>query len=188
MECIDFEARLQDALDERRRPEENAALLEHTRDCPACRGLAQSLGLVLDVVAGLPTPPVPADISRRVLSELERPPVVRIRPLRRWVALGAAAAAIAALSIPLGYWIGRQNAGSRGTQPLAAGQPATDTHRRVGTNRPEGDAPAAAVGPRNRDSGWPRPFGPPRLARKASRLQQATKRVGGKTCKRAWSR
>jgi len=121
MECVDFESRLQDTLDERGRPEADAALMDHLHGCPACRGLAQSLGLVLDVVAELPTPPAPANLPRRVLAELARPEpeIVRLRPARRWAAVCAAAAVMAAISVTVGYWIGRRDVNARDLRPIA---------------------------------------------------------------------
>jgi hypothetical protein len=121
MECVDFESRLQDALDERGRPEADAALVEHLHGCPACRGLAQSLGLVLDAVMNLPTPPAPANLARRVLAELGRPEpeIVQLRPARRWMAVGAAAAVMAAISVSVGYWIGRRDVSARDLEPIA---------------------------------------------------------------------
>jgi hypothetical protein len=120
------------------------------------------LGLVLDVVAALPTPPVSADISERVLAELERPQVVRLRPPRRWAVLSAAAAVVAALSIPLGYWIGRQNAGSPDNRPLAKGS-STAGKRPDGVDRPDGADPspewARETEQRLAEAFWPEPLG-----------------------------
>src|SRR5262245_8944043 len=84
MKCDEFEDRLNEVLDERRRPEWEAELRLHCEGCAGCRELAGSYGVLLDGFYALKTPQPPADMGHRVVAELR---------VRRSVALATSAAA-----------------------------------------------------------------------------------------------
>lgn len=74
MKCDEFEAQLDEILDERRRPEWDAQLREHSGCCPRCRDLASAYGVLFEGFRSLKMPEVPADMSARVLeAHLARP-------------------------------------------------------------------------------------------------------------------
>lgn len=86
MKCDEFETHLDEILDERRRPEWDAQLREHSACCPRCRDLASAYGVLFEGFRSLKMPESPADMPARVLqSHLARPRI----------ALPAAAAAAA---------------------------------------------------------------------------------------------
>ncbi len=90
MKCDEFESHLDEILDERRRPEWDAQLREHSACCPRCRDLASAYGVLLEGFRSLKMPECPADMSTRVLeSHLARPRLA----LPAKAALPAAAAA-----------------------------------------------------------------------------------------------
>jgi hypothetical protein len=74
MKCDEFEAHLDEILDERRRPEWDAQLREHSACCPRCRDLASAFGVLFEGFRSLKTPDAPADMPARVLeAHLARP-------------------------------------------------------------------------------------------------------------------
>ncbi|MEX0675852.1 MAG: hypothetical protein WD063_02175 [Pirellulales bacterium] len=94
MKCEEFEDRLNQALDQRRRPEWDADLRVHCDYCAECRELAAAYGVLLDAFYALATPEPPADLSVRVLDEL------RSRPsTSRRVSLATALVAMAAAAL-----------------------------------------------------------------------------------------
>ena len=122
MRCEAFEDRLNAVLDERRRPEWDADLVEHTAGCPACRQLAAAYRILLDGFYELAIPDPPADLAERVLEDRAR---LRRPTIRWWVATPALATA-AALLLALFPWsqapenAAPQNAAPQATQQLAA--------------------------------------------------------------------
>jgi hypothetical protein len=91
MQCEEFEDRLNQVLDARRRPEWDAELRLHCEACPECRDVAIAYGVLLDGFYALAMPEVPADMAARVLCDV-RP---RLSPARR-VLVSVTALAIAA--------------------------------------------------------------------------------------------
>jgi hypothetical protein len=67
MKCDEFEAHLDEILDERRRPEWDALLREHSACCPRCRDLASAYGVLFEGFRSLKLPEPPANLSARVL-------------------------------------------------------------------------------------------------------------------------
>jgi|GEM_PF-5624828 len=99
MKCDEFETHLDEILDERRRPEWDAQLREHSACCPRCRDLASAYGVLLEGFRSMKTPECPADMSTRVLeSHLSRPrltfPARAALPAAAAAALFSTAAAI----------------------------------------------------------------------------------------------
>lgn len=91
MKCEEFEDRLNEVLDEHRRPEWDDRLRMHGEHCAACRELAASYGVLLDGLSALSTPHAPADLSHRVMADLQ----VR-RKVSQYAALASAVLATAA--------------------------------------------------------------------------------------------
>jgi hypothetical protein len=54
MQCVEFETRLNDLLDERLLPAGDAALVEHARDCAVCSELLAAHDVLLEGVQALP--------------------------------------------------------------------------------------------------------------------------------------
>ncbi len=75
MNCKEFEIKLDLVLDERKLPENDAALVEHVRGCASCAELLTATGEVLEGVHGLSIPEVDKDMAHRVMTELKREPV-----------------------------------------------------------------------------------------------------------------
>ncbi len=119
MTCEEFEDRLNEVLDERRRPEWDAPLRMHGHSCAACRELAASYGVMLDGLHALPTPEPAADLPVRVLDRLYALPATRRRRTLMAAALATAAALMVAVQLPLQF--GGQ--GARQTAQVAAPQP-----------------------------------------------------------------
>ncbi len=99
MKCDEFEAHLDEILDERRRPEWDAQLREHSACCPRCRDLASAYGVLLEGFRSLKLPECPADMPTRVLeSHLARPrlafPAKAALPAAAAAALFSTAAAV----------------------------------------------------------------------------------------------
>lgn len=90
MKCDEFEAQLDEILDEHRRPEWDAQLREHSACCPRCRDLASAYGVLFEGFRSLKMPVCPVDMSTRVVeSYVTRPRMA----FRTKAALPAAAAA-----------------------------------------------------------------------------------------------
>src|SRR5262249_35335821 len=111
MRCDDFETRLQDLFDERRQVEDDRALGDHMNECPACRALAENMTLAGEAATHLPLSVGPVDLNQRVLSELFVPQrILQLSTPRGWWGSAVAAAVVAVLVLPLGYWIGKRSA------------------------------------------------------------------------------
>jgi hypothetical protein len=104
---------------------------DHLSGCPDCREWQRRLLRIEDIVARIPVPPSqpPELLLRRILGQQAAPPALPARPRSRWLVLGgaglAAAAVLIATGIFLGDWLAR-------------------TVRR-GPHRSEGPAPLARV-------------------------------------------
>lgn len=101
---------------------------EHLRECVACRQVADEFGLIHGLVGDLPPLVAPQAFVTRALDPVPRRPVDRLTSAvfagrRRWVAVGAAAAATA---ITLG--------GLAMPQPSAEPPVTALIERHVGTN------------------------------------------------------
>jgi len=94
MKCAEFEDRLNQALDERRRPEWDAELRLHCEHCAACRDLAAAYGVLLEGFYALATPEPPADLAIRVVDEMRSRPATTRRISLAAALLATAAAAL----------------------------------------------------------------------------------------------
>lgn len=99
MKCDEFEAQLDEILDERRRPEWDAQLREHSACCVRCRDLASAYGVLFEGFRSLKLPEAPADMSARVMDAyLARPrsalPAKAALPAAAAAALLSTAAAV----------------------------------------------------------------------------------------------
>jgi hypothetical protein len=109
MRCDEFEIRLNEVLDQRRQPEADVGLADHSRQCGKCRALATSYQAVLEGLER--SRPIPSfgstqysgperyagtakstgDLTHRVLAALAPAQTLRFSRRRRLVALAAAA-------------------------------------------------------------------------------------------------
>lgn len=107
MKCERFESRLDELLDARVAPEDDAALCEHAGLCPSCRTTLATHVQLMQAVSQLPRPSVSDDLAARVLGELRRP-VVASREAGRsytpWYALAVAAALLLAAWPLVALW------------------------------------------------------------------------------------
>jgi hypothetical protein len=94
MRCTEFEARLNEVLDERGTLDQDAALSEHAGQCADCRETAASLGLVLAGVDQLPWPRASDDLAERVIEDWQPRHVLRFTPARVLVSAMAIAASL----------------------------------------------------------------------------------------------
>jgi hypothetical protein len=102
MKCDEFEAHLNEILDERRRPEWDERLRLHGELCAGCRQLAAAYGVLFEGLFALPLPQAPADLGTRVLDELQVRPRVS-RPVALFAAVfSTAAAALVAVFLTWG--------------------------------------------------------------------------------------
>jgi hypothetical protein len=138
MQCLDFESRLQSALDARQAPQSDAVLNSHAAECADCR---QLLAAMLAVVEGAAAMSVacPASMTRQVLEQM-RPGGRRVLPLRWAVPLAAAAALAGAL--PLWSWLGREH-GSPENQMPATNRPGQLAQANPGSATAEPRGPQA---------------------------------------------
>ncbi|HEY5315156.1 MAG TPA: hypothetical protein VIK18_21670 [Pirellulales bacterium] len=144
MQCLDFESRLQSALDARQPPRSDAALSGHAAECADCRQLLAAMVAVAEYAAAMPAA-CPAGLTRQVLDQVQ-PGRRRVLPLR-WAAGLAAAAALAGV-LPLWSWLGsghgptrEQTAGTNKHVQLAQAVPARPAPTQPAPARP-GTAPA----------------------------------------------
>jgi hypothetical protein len=92
MKCDELEVRIQQLLDDRRRPESDADVRAHIERCGRCRALVDTYSLAFSGLRSLALPEPSADLADRVIDQ------VRVQPstLRRHVSVAAAALAAAA--------------------------------------------------------------------------------------------
>jgi hypothetical protein len=84
MQCVEFESRLNDLLDERLLPGVDRSLAEHAQSCPGCCELLAAHELLLEGIQALPTVHF-GDSARqrfagRVVAEVGSSPLVHFRP------------------------------------------------------------------------------------------------------------
>lgn len=90
--------------------DERAAVEEHLRSCAACRNLRDAQLGIRDRLRDLPRRSAPPDLHDRVLRALDEEPqpnagkVVALRSRRRFLIVGAVAAALAVMFLPVGRW------------------------------------------------------------------------------------
>jgi len=108
MQCDDFESRLNDVLDERRPPAEDAPLAEHAAACPMCHRLLRSVEQLLGVVASFPSLEDEGDLAPRVLAGWEQDRRRRRRLLPLAIPLGVVAAALLIVAI-VRPWAAQEN-------------------------------------------------------------------------------
>ena len=99
MKCAEFEDRLNQALDQRRRFEWDVELGLHCDHCAACRDLAASYGVLLEGFYALATAEPPADLAIRVVDELRSRPSTTRRVSLATALLATAAAVLFALPL-----------------------------------------------------------------------------------------
>jgi hypothetical protein len=100
MQCEEFEDRLNEVLDERRRPELDAEISLHVETCPGCQRMAAAYRMLVDGFCALSARETPDDMSSRVLAELNARP----SPGRRAAVLASAlaiAAGVLIMVVPL---------------------------------------------------------------------------------------
>lgn len=94
MQCEKFETLWNEALDERRAPEDDAQLMAHAAECHQCAELLSNADLLFIGLEGRAAVEPPADLAQRVLADFNRPSSPFARPAVM-VALLAMAASIA---------------------------------------------------------------------------------------------
>lgn len=107
MRCVDFENRLNDAIDERRPLDEDAELRAHAAECGSCEGLLRDYESLLKCVVPLRATEPSAGFTLRVLSACETEIVAasRTAPVRgRMASFLALAASLLLLALPTWYW------------------------------------------------------------------------------------
>ena len=122
MRCREFNTRLQQVLDARQEPSDDALLQKHARDCAACRELLELQAVLLDALHLHPTADVrdPANFADRVLLAVAPPGVVPVngKSGRRRL-LGAACCAAVLLLLGLPTLVQRSLAPSVSEPPVA---------------------------------------------------------------------
>jgi predicted anti-sigma-YlaC factor YlaD len=99
MNCEQFEVRWNELLDLRERPHAHPELQEHLRRCGECRSMAAAQEAVFEGIASLRLPPPRADLTDRIIAQVQA-----AQPVRRWTALKLAAALAAAAAIMVACW------------------------------------------------------------------------------------
>lgn len=149
MNCVQFEDRLNDLLDERRDPAADSQLVEHARVCPACRAVQRSYDKLLAAVAALGCPTPSPGLVDRIQRSLEQAPqpaapgAVGAGRSLAWFALAASILLLVALGI--GRWpVGRPTPVVPGPVAVAP-QPVQPTESPAPTSSPEPSAVAQAA-------------------------------------------
>jgi hypothetical protein len=134
MKCIDFEDRLNEVLDLRLSPADDAVLQAHADVCADCRELLSAQANLFVGLAQLRRANRAPDFSRRVIADL-RPEVVNVdlsvisdtsHSRRGWFTLLTSAAAIV-LAVSVGVWVAGRNSGSRETVTRTPSRPKAGT-------------------------------------------------------------
>lgn len=131
MKCAEFETRLNDILDQRRRPDSDAELRQHVHDCHECRRQADAYLAVLTGLGPVESPEACAELTQRVLAEV-RGPKLQVRSpirlprhmLRRPAGMALLAALVAVVAVPL-FWFGSPPERQRSGSLAGAGAPQT---------------------------------------------------------------
>ena len=106
MRCREFNTRLQQALDARQEPSDDALLQKHALDCAACRELLELQAALLDALTLHPSVDVrdPTSFAERVLLAVEPPGVVPAsakRSQRRLIGAACCAAVLLLIGLPM---------------------------------------------------------------------------------------
>jgi hypothetical protein len=153
MKCTDFENRLNELLDDRLSPQDDAALLAHAEHCLDCRETLAAQESLFRGMGTLTRRTVSPELAPRVLAEfnvaaptIALPPPVRTP--RKWLPMLAAAAAIL-LAVGVGIWIARRgNHQPDLAQPGGQGEgPKGLAIIRPGKSRPQKVAPTPVTPP-----------------------------------------
>lgn len=114
MKCREFENRLNDLLDDRKRPEGDALLADHARDCEPCGQLLAGQQLLLAGIKRASLPATTSGFARRVVEQAS--PAIQVArrapsSQRNWWAVGTLLTAAAAMLLILSLvWQARQGA------------------------------------------------------------------------------
>lgn len=132
MKCTDFENRLNELLDDRLSPQNDATLIAHAAGCADCREVLAAHESLFRGLAVLNHRTVAPELGKQVLREFTAPAVAAgaqvtsLPPLplptkRRWFPLLATAAAVL-LAVGLSIWIVNRNRNARlAVQPAPRG-------------------------------------------------------------------
>ncbi len=125
MKCDNFADRLNELLDERLSPQDDASLLAHADQCGDCRETLAAQETLFRGLAVLQRRSVSPEIGRRVLAEVVMPvpSIATIPPPRferRWLPMLVSAAAVL-LAVSFGIWIA--NRGNNRPVVVEPGQP-----------------------------------------------------------------
>lgn len=112
MKCIDFENRLNDLLDDRRSPQDDATLNAHAASCADCREVLVAQESLFRGLVLLQHRTVSPDFGKQVLREINSPAATFLplptEPRRGWLPMLATAAAIL-LAVGVSIWIVNRN-------------------------------------------------------------------------------
>ena len=121
MNCIEFEDRLNDLLDDRLAPADDAALLAHAATCTECREMLAAQESLFHGLATLSRRTHAPEIGKQVLRELHTTahlaPPLPPPPRRSWFSLLVTAAAVL-VAVGLSIWIVNRG----GDRPIARNQ------------------------------------------------------------------
>jgi hypothetical protein len=117
MQCVQFETRLNELLDERLSPELEPAIQWHASECASCAALLQAHECLLVGVESLELPELKPGLAVRVAAELSRGPRSAPRTWSWW--LPAAAAALL-LSVGASRWAATGKTGPDRSVPSGA--------------------------------------------------------------------
>jgi len=113
MLCNEFEARMQQLLDQRRAPDRDAALLSHARQCGRCHGQLTTLLRLLDSLDLLDLPPISPEFAQHVVDDVVAAQPRSPRSTNAWRIAATAVAATLLLSIlPLVWHSGNARSGN----------------------------------------------------------------------------
>jgi hypothetical protein len=125
MKCTDFENRLNELLDDRLAPQDDASVVAHASGCADCREVLAAHEGLFRGLALLSRRTVSPELGKKVLREFNSPgaalPPLPPAPRRGWLPMLATAAAIL-LAVGLSIWIVNRNRNPRfAIQPAPRG-------------------------------------------------------------------
>ncbi len=91
MQCVKFEERLQQLLDERVAVETDRGIVEHAQSCPMCQSTLRAQDRLFTGLRAMSIPPAPRDLGHRVLDQMYI--TRRATQRRRWIVISLATAA-----------------------------------------------------------------------------------------------
>lgn len=151
MHCREFEARLQELLDDRLALRDDAALAEHAAGCESCRAGVAMLADALATLTSLPVPQPRADLQRRIATAVDEAMGSPVRPASRVASFATVAARYApwiaaACVLPAAYFAWKITALPEPTPPVASipQQPAGSIPANVVVAVPSVEAPVVA--------------------------------------------